>query len=194
MFYQTQKVPVAVVTTFKQASLCSTILLNFWCFVISDPPKDDGGARITKYIVEIDDGNGKILCSVICCKTLTVWWGFNLVLSLLMCEKPFNLWNTKPCINTLLIMFTDKTYKHLCTDFSKGSNKESWTNFLDRNLKLKMIYLVYLTQTLTNDFDTNIKSDFLILLHLKEKVINSYILSLTLMLSVLCFCCSDLSV
>lgn len=26
--------------------------------LISDPPTDDGGSEITKYIVEIDDGNG----------------------------------------------------------------------------------------------------------------------------------------
>ena len=30
-------------------------------FIISEPPKDNGGAEINKYIVEIDDGRGNVL-------------------------------------------------------------------------------------------------------------------------------------
>lgn len=42
-------------------TLFITVPFKMNAFIISEPPKDNGGAEINKYIVEIDDGRGNVL-------------------------------------------------------------------------------------------------------------------------------------
>lgn len=42
-------------------TLFTTLPFKMNAFIISEPPKDNGGAEINKYIVEIDDGRGNVL-------------------------------------------------------------------------------------------------------------------------------------
>ena len=46
--------------------------MYFLC-LLADPPRDDGGSEVTKYIVELDDGKGRSPELLITVKLLKDW-------------------------------------------------------------------------------------------------------------------------